>query len=134
MDVSMLLVIVLLALGLATLMGFAAWRLGARQDAEARSLMRRVARLPWRAKARLAWALLRDGRVPFWLRAVIPALVLYLAMPIDLIPDFIPVLGHLDDVLVVVLAVGALVRFTPRAVLAEHLSRLEGGGALKTES
>jgi len=124
----MLLVIVLLALGLATLMGFAAWRLGARQDAEARSLMRRVARLPWRAKARLACALLRDGRVPFWLRAVIPALVLYLAMPIDLIPDFIPVLGHLDDVAVVVVAGGVLLRFTPRPVLEGHVARLEAGG------
>src|SRR3989304_6331458 len=110
MDLSTLLVIVLLALALATLLVFAAWRLGARQDAETRSLMGRVARLPWRAKARLAWALLRDGRVPWWLRAVIPALVLYLATPIDLIPDVIPVLGHLDDVAVAVVAGGVLLR------------------------
>ena len=115
-------------------LGVGGWWLARCLGGEARALATRIGRLPWRAKARLAWALFRDRRVPVWLRAVIPALVLYLALPIDIIPDFIPVLGHLDDVLVVALAVGALVRFTPRAVLDEHLSRLERGGALKTES
>src|SRR3972149_11637031 len=112
-------------------LGLAGWWLARGLDGEARALAKRIGRLPWRDKARLAWRLFRDRRVPIWLRVVIPALVLYLALPIDVIPDFIPVLGHLDDVLVVVLAVGALVRFTPRAVLDEHLSRLERGGAWK---
>jgi uncharacterized membrane protein YkvA (DUF1232 family) len=106
-------------------LGLGGWWLARGLDGEARALAKRIGRLPWRAKARLAWALLRDQRVPVWLRAVIPALVLYLALPIDIIPDFIPVLGHLDDVLVVLLAVGALVRFTPRQVFQEHLATLE---------
>jgi uncharacterized membrane protein YkvA (DUF1232 family) len=46
-------------------------------------------------------------------------------MPLDIIPDFIPVIGHLDDVLVLLVGVAVLLRFTPRAVLEEHLARLE---------
>src|SRR3990172_4572111 len=102
-----------------------AWWFARRQGAEARALASRVGRLPWRAKARLAWALLRDRRVPLWVRCVIPALILYLAMPFDIIPDFIPVLGYLDDVAVVFVAGGLLLRFTPRDVLEEHIGRLE---------
>ena len=58
-------------------------------------------------------------------RVIPPALVVYLAMPLDVIPDFIPVIGHLDDVLVLLLGVAVLLRFTPRAVLEEHVARLE---------
>ncbi|MGB2694833.1 MAG: DUF1232 domain-containing protein, partial [Dehalococcoidia bacterium] len=67
-------------------------------------------------------------RVPLWVRAVIPALMLYLAMPIDIIPDFIPVFGQLDDVAVVIVAGGVLLRFTPPAIIEEHVVRLERGG------
>lgn len=105
--------------------GLLAWRLERAQSEETRSLTGRISHLPWRAKARLAWRLLRDRRVPLWLRAAIPALVLYLALPLDLIPDFIPVLGHLDDLLVVALTAALVLRFTPRRVLEDHLTRLE---------
>lgn len=44
-------------------------------------------------------------------------------MPIDIIPDFIPVLGQLDDVLVVVLALGLFIRMTPRKVIEEQIAR-----------
>ena len=107
------------------LMAVAAWWLVRTADPQVRALAGRVGRLPWRRKARLAGALLRDGRVPLWVKAVVPALVLYLAMPLDIIPDFIPVIGHLDDLLVVILAGSVLVRGTPRAVLEDHLTRLE---------
>ena len=113
---------------LAVLVLVALW-LTRTQDAEARELVRRVGALPWRTKLRLVWSLLREGRVPLWLRAVIPALIVYLVLPIDLIPDFIPVVGHLDDLLIVILAIGTLIRFTPRLVLDDLLARLEGGGA-----
>jgi uncharacterized membrane protein YkvA (DUF1232 family) len=46
-------------------------------------------------------------------------------MPIDIIPDFIPVVGYLDDVLVVLVAAGLLVRFAPSDVLKELVSQLE---------
>jgi len=111
------------------LLGLVGWLAVRRWDGETRALVGRIGRLPWRGKARFAWRLFRDGRVPLWLRAIIPALILYLALPIDIIPDFIPVLGHLDDVLVVLLAGGVLLRFTPRQVIDEHLGALENVGA-----
>ena len=116
--------VVSLAAALAVL-ALAAWLLVRTADAPARALARRIGRLPWRRKARLALALLRDRRVPLWVKAVVPALVFYLVMPLDIIPDFIPVVGHLDDLLVVVLAGSTLIRGTPRAVLEDHLARLE---------
>ena len=95
------------------------------RDAAGRALVQRILRLPLRHKLRLALALMRERRIPLLARAVPPALVLYLAMPLDIIPDFIPVIGHLDDALVLLLGIGVLLRFTPRRVLEEDLARLE---------
>lgn len=106
-------------------LAFGAWLLVRAQPPERRALAARIVRLPWRAKAKLAWALLRDARVPLWLRAVLPALVLYLAMPFDIIPDFIPVVGYLDDLLLIAIAAGVLLRFIPAELIEEHLSQLE---------
>ena len=103
----------------------AVWRLRRAGRPEDRVLVERILHLPIRRKLRLALALVREPRIPLLVRAVPPALVLYLAMPLDVIPDFIPVIGHLDDVLVLVIGIAVLLRFTPRAVLEEHLARLE---------
>ena len=96
-----------------------------RRDGARSALGKRVMALPWRAKAALLWRLLKDRRVPWWAKALLPALLLYLAMPVDLIPDFIPVLGHLDDLLVVLLVVAVLLRAVPPEATEEHLSSLE---------
>ena len=112
--------------GLALLLAAGALLLARDSDRERQALVRRIGRLSLRNKARLALSLVRDRRLPLAARAIPPALVLYLATPIDLIPDFIPVLGHLDDVLIVGLGIGLLLRFTPRAVLTGHVLRLEG--------
>ncbi len=124
MNVAWIAVLGALVLACAALavVGWSAWHRG---DSERRTLVRRMARLPLRDKLRLALALVRDSRIPLVVRAIPPALILYLAMPIDLIPDFIPVLGHLDDVLIVLLGAAILSRFTPRQVLEEHIARLE---------
>lgn len=62
----------------------------------------------------------RDPRVP-WLAKVIAALVVaYALSPIDLIPDFIPVLGLLDDFVLVPLGLALAIRLVPVAVLQEH--------------
>ncbi len=114
------------ALAAVLLVGIAAWLLMRAQDEETRRIGQRIARLPWRQKGHLFWTLLRDGRIPLWLKAMIPLLVLYLAMPLDVIPDFIPVLGYLDDLVLVIVAAGVVVRFTPREVLEERLAALEG--------
>ncbi|MEE8370283.1 MAG: DUF1232 domain-containing protein [Dehalococcoidia bacterium] len=109
----------LLLLAIGTLL---MWMCG---DATGRSLVKRITRLPFRAKLRLAVALMRDSRIPLGVRAIPALLVLYLAMPIDIIPDFIPVLGHIDDLLILVIGVGLLLRLTPRHVLEGHVGLLE---------
>jgi len=118
-------VVAAIAAGLVLAAALAAWYLHRAARPEDRELAGRIVRLPLRRKLRLAAALVRDNRIPLLVRALPPALVLYLAMPLDVIPDFIPVIGHLDDVLVLLLGVAVLLRFTPRAVLEEHVSRLE---------
>ena len=66
------------------------------------------------------WFAGRDPRVP-WPGKLLALLVAgYALSPIDLIPDFIPVLGYLDDVLLVPLGVLLVIRLLPPALLAEH--------------
>jgi uncharacterized membrane protein YkvA (DUF1232 family) len=96
-----------------------------RRDGKRSALSKRIMALPWRAKAALLWRLLKDRRVPWWAKALLPALVVYLAMPLDLIPDFIPVIGYLDDLLVMLLVVSVLLSAVPAVVTEEHLSSLE---------
>ena len=62
----------------------------------------------------------RDPRVPWYAKAGAGAVVAYAFSPIDLIPDFIPVLGYLDDLLILPAGVLLVRRLIPRAVLAEH--------------
>jgi uncharacterized membrane protein YkvA (DUF1232 family) len=66
---------------------------------------------------------LSDNRVPLYVKAIPVVLVLYLANPIDIIPDFIPVLGYLDDVAIVLLALALMLRLTPRAVVLELIQQ-----------
>ena len=69
--------------------------------------------------ARLATRLARDARVPRGSRVALWLLVAYLAMPFDLVPDMLPVIGQLDDVVVVALALRYAARQVPRDVLLE---------------
>jgi uncharacterized membrane protein YkvA (DUF1232 family) len=64
--------------------------------------------------------LLRDPRVPRRRKALLVALVAYLALPFDLVPDFLPVVGQLDDALVVALVLRALLRGGGEPLLREH--------------
>jgi uncharacterized membrane protein YkvA (DUF1232 family) len=64
--------------------------------------------------------LLGDARVPRRRKLLLLLLVAYLAMPIDLIPDFIPVLGQLDDALFVALVLRAVLRAGGEELLEEH--------------
>jgi uncharacterized membrane protein YkvA (DUF1232 family) len=61
-----------------------------------------------------------DPRVPLRHKLLLGALVGYLAFPIDLVPDFIPVAGHIDDVLLVVLALRVVLRASRTELLREH--------------
>ncbi len=77
--------------------------------------------LGWRHAMRGAWGLTRDPRVPWMVRLLPVPLFMYLALPFDIIPDFIPVLGQLDDVLIVAAVAYLVLRLTPPEVLREHL-------------
>jgi len=90
-----------------------------------REVLRRIRFLPWRRKVGLAARLFRDERVPWAAKALVLALAAYLVMPLDIIPDFIPVLGQLDDLLIVAVGLWLLGRLIPPQVVAEHLQGLE---------
>jgi len=62
---------------------------------------------------------LRDPRVPWYARLLAAGVVAYALSPIDLIPDFIPVLGYLDDLVVVPLGIALALRLIPPEVMAE---------------
>lgn len=81
--------------------------------------------LSFRAKVAFGWRIFRDRDTPIAAKAVIPAVLAYLAMPLDIIPDFIPVLGQLDDLAVIALGLGLVLMMTPRHVIEEHLRALE---------
>lgn len=67
----------------------------------------------------------RDPRLPWPLRWLVLAIAAYALSPIDLIPDFIPVRGYLDDLILVPLGVALVVRLTPPAILADARARAE---------
>lgn len=60
----------------------------------------------------------RDPRTPFLVRALAVLVAAYALSPIDLIPDFIPVIGYLDDLILIPLGLALVVRLTPPAVMA----------------
>jgi uncharacterized membrane protein YkvA (DUF1232 family) len=67
--------------------------------------------------------LLRDEnkRVPWYVKSIPVILVLYLSMPFDIIPDFVPVLGYLDDVAIALLALVLVIKLTPRDAVLDLL-------------
>jgi len=64
----------------------------------------------------------RDPRVPWYAKALALCVAGYALSPIDLIPDFVPVLGYLDDVIIVPLGILAVVKLIPPEIMAEHRS------------
>jgi uncharacterized membrane protein YkvA (DUF1232 family) len=118
--------IVLVSVGVTLLaLGLLAFGLFWTRRRAARELMRRIGGLPWRGKAQLAGELFGDPRVPLALRIAMPLLVVYLVLPIDLIPDIIPIIGQIDDVILLVLVAGLLLRAVPLDVIGEHITVLE---------
>jgi len=64
--------------------------------------------------------MLGDSRLPRRYRAIVIAMLVYLALPFDVIPDFIPVAGQFDDAVVVVLTLRAIVRGGGLEMIEEH--------------
>jgi uncharacterized membrane protein YkvA (DUF1232 family) len=76
------------------------------------------------AYGRLLIELVADSRVPWRSKAVLAGAAAYIASPIDLIPDFIPVISRLDDAVVLVLSVDFFLETIPRDVMVEKLYQL----------
>jgi uncharacterized membrane protein YkvA (DUF1232 family) len=86
-----------------------------------KSLSERIGDLGHRlaVEAHAAWLAARDPRVPWLARVLAIAVAAYALSPIDLIPDFIPVLGWLDDLIIVPLGLLAVRRLIPAPLWAE---------------
>jgi len=67
----------------------------------------------------------RDPRVPWYAKAVAAAVAAYALSPIDLIPDFIPVIGYLDDLIILPLGILLVIRMIPPELLAELRARAD---------
>ena len=76
----------------------------------------------------------RDPRTPWYAKALIVAIVAYALSPIDLIPDFIPVLGFVDDVLLLPLGIVLAVKLIPKDVLAECRVRAKAVGRVESNA
>jgi uncharacterized membrane protein YkvA (DUF1232 family) len=91
-----------------------------------------VALTPLAARApmygRLLMELVADKRIPLAHKAILGVAAGYLVVPIDVVPDFIPVVGRLDDVAIVVLALDLFLEAVPPALLQEKLHELEIDG------
>ena len=67
----------------------------------------------------------RDPRTPWYAKAAIAGVLAYALSPIDLIPDFIPVLGYLDDLVLLPAGIWMALRLIPPTVMAESRARAE---------
>ena len=77
--------------------------------------------------ARLVWGLSRDARTPIGLKALLIAALAYVVMPIDLIPDVVPILGAADDLTVLLLVLDLFISNAPEAVREEHMALAAAG-------
>ncbi len=75
--------------------------------------------------AHAVWLAARDPRTPWCARALAIAVAAYALSPIDLIPDFIPVLGYLDDLILVPVGLWLVLKLIPAEVLADHRAAAE---------
>lgn len=75
--------------------------------------------------AHAVWLAARDRRTPWFAKAVALAVAAYAFSPIDLIPDFVPVLGYLDDLILVPAGLWLALRLIPSHVLADHRAAAE---------
>lgn len=87
---------------------------------------------PWALRTlfnelRLAARLLREPRVPAFLKALPAVALLYLVSPFDVLPDVLPVLGQLDDIGLIILTVKAFLKLCPSGVASFHQAAIAAG-------
>lgn len=76
---------------------------------------------------RLVYYLLRDREVPIYLKVLPFVGILYAIFPIDLITDFVPVLGQLDDLTILIIGAKIFIEMAPAQVVAKYMSLMRGG-------
>src|SRR5688572_22393993 len=96
----------------------ALWQL--RGDRRVRTALAVLEGLTWRQRAVFLSTLARDPRLPKRARLAPLLIAAYVALPVDLIPDFIPFFGQLDDALFVTLIVQMAKRTIPHGLVEEH--------------
>ena len=74
--------------------------------------------------ARLAWRLMKDRRVSLWLKTIVPATLVYVLYPIDLIPDALLGLGQLDDLAIILMGVRLFLNLCPAEIVRQHLEEM----------
>jgi uncharacterized membrane protein YkvA (DUF1232 family) len=91
----------------------------------------RTARLVFKLPtyARVVWGIERDPRTPLPLKAMLAAALAYVLLPIDVIPDVIPIIGHADDLTILLLVLDLFLQNAPADVRAEHTERARNGTA-----
>ena len=82
-------------------------------------------KLRTRRKLTFVRLMMGDDRVPMYVKIIPVLLLVYLTSPIDLVPDFIPVLGYMDDVVVALLALALIIRLTSGPVVLDLLHRAQ---------
>jgi uncharacterized membrane protein YkvA (DUF1232 family) len=90
-------------------------------------MARLIVKLP--TYARMVWGIFRDPRTPIGLKGMLAAALAYVVMPVDLIPDVIPILGQADDLTVLLLVLDLFIQNAPPEVRAEHSARARNGTA-----
>src|SRR5918994_1444339 len=76
----------------------------------------------------------KDPRVPWFARAFAAVVVAYAFSPIDLIPDFVPVLGYLDDLVIIPLGIALVIRLVPKAIWKECLLEARANPAARSRA
>jgi uncharacterized membrane protein YkvA (DUF1232 family) len=76
---------------------------------------------------KLFWRLVKDPRVNLAPKLVLLGVLAYLVLPADLVPDFIPGWGELDDVIVLLLGLKVFLRLCPPEVVREHVKSIAAG-------
>jgi len=67
----------------------------------------------------------RDPRTPWYAKLLVAGIVAYAFSPIDLIPDFVPILGYLDDLILIPWGIAFAIRLVPHSVLADCRARAQ---------
>ena len=74
---------------------------------------------------RLYWRLFRDARVSLWAKSVLVLAGLYILFPFDFLPDTLPVVGEIDDLVIFLAACKLFMYLCPPEVVYEHIQRID---------